>query len=185
MKVLVFWADPRTVPWSFEALEALREAVGPSATGCILDIYRSIVARLPDSYRVFRTPKFVRLVLEVIEDSAFRIRKKAAKLLLVFLDQVGGRGDMGIMRDIFLRSADLLLAFLDIAPEAAFIALRIFAEFDHYRVLIFDPAQEPDCHFFAWLLEWPGDDQEIALPEMCELVQAWQQRCQKEMSLAF
>jgi hypothetical protein len=179
MRELVISVDAGPLAWTWGALEQSRTAVGPNSIGYILDMYRVIVCTVPDSYDAFKTPEFVDWLLEEMSDGPFRVRRKAAKLLLAFLTEVGDRGDTGIITDLFLQSAEVLLDFLDLAPEAAYITLRIFEWFDEYRGL--DPSREPDCHFFSLLMESPPDDEEIAFHGMRELIETWQRRCEEEM----
>jgi hypothetical protein len=144
----------------------------------MLDMYRVIMRTVPEWYPTFRTPEFVDWLLEAMADGTFQFRRKAAKLLLAFLTQMGDLGDTELIPHLFLQSAEVLLGFLELPSEAGFIALRIFEWFDEHRPL--EPSQEPDSLFFAWLMELPWDHEEIALSGMDDRIQAWQRRCDQE-----
>jgi hypothetical protein len=178
MRELVISVDVGTLPETWGVLDQLRTVVGFNSIGYVLDMYRVIVRTVPESYPEFRTPEFVDGVLEKMGHGTFRFRRKAAKLLLAFLTQMGDLGDTELIPDLFLQSAKGLLEFLDLPREAALIALRIFEWFDEHRRL--EPSQEPDCHFFSWLMELPWDHEEIALSGMHDHIQAWQRRCEEE-----
>jgi hypothetical protein len=178
LRELVISVDAGTLPGTWGLLEQLRTAVGSNSIGYVLDMYRVIMRTVPERYPEFRSPEFVDWLLEEMAHGTFQFRRKAAKLLLAFLTQMGDLGDTEPIPHLFLQSAEVLLEFLDLPPEAGLIALRIFEWFDEHRGL--EPSQEPDCRFFAWLMELPWDHEEIALSGMDDHIQAWQRRCDDE-----